>query len=55
MHKVTFWLLGFVAAVGVLYYFFVHRQMKAKPVIALIVSHAALMGSRWWQSARRGL
>jgi membrane protein DedA with SNARE-associated domain len=29
MHKVTFWLLGFLLAVGVLYYFFVHRQMKA--------------------------
>jgi len=28
MHKVTFWLLGFLAAVGGLYYFFVHRQMK---------------------------
>ncbi|HEU5123364.1 MAG TPA: VTT domain-containing protein, partial [Verrucomicrobiae bacterium] len=30
MHKVTFWLLGFLLAVGVLYYFFVHRQMKAR-------------------------
>ncbi|MEI2726002.1 MAG: DedA family protein [Verrucomicrobiota bacterium] len=29
MHKVTFWLLGFLAAVGVMYYFFVHRHMKA--------------------------
>ncbi len=29
MHKVTFWLLGFLAVVGGLYYFFVHRQMKA--------------------------
>ena len=28
MHQVTFWLLGFLAVVGVLYYFFVHRQMK---------------------------
>ena len=34
MHKVTYWLFGFLAVVGVLYYFFVHRQMKgagAKP------------------------
>ena len=30
MHKVTFWLLGFVAVVGVLYYLFVHRHMKAE-------------------------
>jgi membrane protein DedA with SNARE-associated domain len=30
MHKVTFWLLGFVVAVGVMYYFFVHRHMKKK-------------------------
>ena len=29
MHKVTFWLIGFLAAVGAMYYFFVHRQMKA--------------------------
>ncbi|HEY9508936.1 MAG TPA: DedA family protein [Verrucomicrobiae bacterium] len=29
MHKVTFWVLGFLLAIGVLYYFFVHRQMKA--------------------------
>jgi membrane protein DedA with SNARE-associated domain len=28
MHKVTFWLLGFLVALGALYYFFVHRQMK---------------------------
>lgn len=28
MHKVTFWLVGFVGVVGILYYFFVHRQMK---------------------------
>src|SRR6478736_2657392 len=28
MHKVTFWLVGFVGVVGVLYYFFVHRHMK---------------------------
>jgi membrane protein DedA with SNARE-associated domain len=28
MHKVTFWLLGFLAVVGVFYYLFVHRQMK---------------------------
>ncbi len=31
MHKVTLILLGFLAAVGVLYYFFVHRQMKTRP------------------------
>lgn len=29
MHKVTFWVIGFVFVIGVLYYFFVHRQMKA--------------------------
>jgi membrane protein DedA with SNARE-associated domain len=29
MHKVTFWLLGFLAVVGVFYYFFVHRHMKS--------------------------
>jgi membrane protein DedA with SNARE-associated domain len=34
MHKVTFVLVGFVAAVGVLYYLFVHRHMKAKPAAA---------------------
>ena len=28
MHKVTFWLIGFIGVIGVLYYFFVHRQMK---------------------------
>jgi len=28
MHKVTYWLVGFVGVIGVLYYFFVHRQMK---------------------------
>lgn len=28
MHRVTFWLLGFVAVTGVMYYFFVHRHMK---------------------------
>jgi membrane protein DedA with SNARE-associated domain len=28
MHKVTFWLIGFVVAVGVMYYFFVHRHMR---------------------------
>jgi membrane protein DedA with SNARE-associated domain len=28
MHKVTFWLLGFLVVVGVMYYFFVHRHMK---------------------------
>ncbi len=30
MHKVTFWLIGFVVAVGVMYYFFVHRHMQEK-------------------------
>ncbi len=30
MHKVTYWLFGFLAVVGVLYYFFVHRHMKAE-------------------------
>jgi membrane protein DedA with SNARE-associated domain len=28
MHKVTFWLAGFLAVVGTMYYFFVHRPMK---------------------------
>jgi membrane protein DedA with SNARE-associated domain len=28
MHKVAFWLVGFLALVGVLYYWFVHRHMK---------------------------
>ena len=31
MHKVTFWLVGFLAVIGVMYYFFVHRQMRRKP------------------------
>ena len=30
MHKVTFWLVGFLGVVGVLYYLFVHRHMKAE-------------------------
>lgn len=30
MHKVTYWLFGFLVVVGVMYYFFVHRQMKAQ-------------------------
>jgi membrane protein DedA with SNARE-associated domain len=30
MHKVTFWLLGFLVVVGAMYYFFVHRHMKAR-------------------------
>jgi membrane protein DedA with SNARE-associated domain len=30
MHKVTYWLFGFLAVVGVMYYFFVHRHMKAE-------------------------
>lgn len=29
MHKVTFWLVGFLGVVGVLYYVFVHRHMKS--------------------------
>jgi len=33
MHKVTFWLLGFLVIVGALYYFFVHRHMKKKPEV----------------------
>jgi len=28
MHKVTFWLVGFLVVVGVMYYCFVHRHMK---------------------------
>lgn len=28
MHKVTFWLLGFLVVVGAMYYLFVHRHMK---------------------------
>ena len=28
MHKVTFWLFGFLVVVGAMYYFFVHRHMK---------------------------
>jgi membrane protein DedA with SNARE-associated domain len=31
MHKVAFWLIGFVALIGALYYWFVHRHMKAAP------------------------
>jgi membrane protein DedA with SNARE-associated domain len=30
MHKVTLWIIGFLAVVGGLYYFFVHRHMKRK-------------------------
>ena len=30
MHKVTFWLVGFVVVIGVVYYLFVHRHMKQK-------------------------
>jgi membrane protein DedA with SNARE-associated domain len=30
MHRVTFWLVGFVVLVGAMYYFFVHRHMKEK-------------------------
>jgi len=32
MHRVTFWLAGFLVAVGAMYYFFVHRQMKSEPL-----------------------
>jgi len=28
MHRVTFWLIGFVVGMGAMYYFFVHRHMK---------------------------
>jgi membrane protein DedA with SNARE-associated domain len=28
MHRVTFWLFGFLVVVGAMYYFFVHRHMK---------------------------
>ena len=28
MHKVTYWLIGFLAIVGAIYYFFVHRHMR---------------------------
>ncbi len=28
MHRVTFWIVGFLAGVGVLYYLFVHRHMQ---------------------------
>jgi membrane protein DedA with SNARE-associated domain len=28
MHKVTYWLIGFLIVVGVMYYLFVHRHMK---------------------------
>jgi membrane protein DedA with SNARE-associated domain len=30
MHRVTFWVTGFLVVVGALYYFFVHRHMKQK-------------------------
>jgi len=29
LHRISLWVAGFVAVVGALYYFFVHRQMKA--------------------------
>ena len=35
MHKVTFWLAGFLLVVGAMYYFFVHRHMKAKDLETL--------------------
>lgn len=31
MHRVTFWLVGFLVGLGSLYYLFVHRQMKKAP------------------------
>ena len=31
MHKVSFWLLGFLVVVGAMYYFFVHRHMRQRP------------------------
>ena len=31
MHRVTFWIFGFLLGLGALYYFFVHRQMKNAP------------------------
>ena len=31
MHKVTFWLVGFLVVVGALYYFLVHRHMRKNP------------------------
>jgi membrane protein DedA with SNARE-associated domain len=31
MHRITLWLGGVVLALGVIYYFFVHRHMKAGP------------------------
>jgi membrane protein DedA with SNARE-associated domain len=31
MHHITLWLLGFVVVIGAIYYFFVHRHMKAEP------------------------
>jgi hypothetical protein len=30
-HRITIWLAGAMLALGGLYYFFVHRQMKKKP------------------------
>ncbi|OQX13320.1 MAG: DedA family protein, partial [Desulfobulbaceae bacterium A2] len=29
MHRVTFWLIGFLLLLGALYYLFVHRQMRS--------------------------
>jgi hypothetical protein len=29
MHRVTAWVVGFVALLGALYYFFVHRPMRS--------------------------
>ena len=33
MHKVTYWLIGFLAIVGAIYYFFVHRHMAKQPEV----------------------
>jgi membrane protein DedA with SNARE-associated domain len=29
LHSITFWVIGLLAVLGVIYYFFVHRQMQA--------------------------
>ena len=36
MHKVTFWLFGFLVVVGAMYYFFVHRHMKGSAELSKI-------------------
>jgi membrane protein DedA with SNARE-associated domain len=30
LHRIVIWLIGGLAVLGVIYYLFVHRQMKAK-------------------------